>query len=263
MLEVIDKGSCSESHPVPLLFVHGGWHAAWCWDEHFLDFFAGKGYRAVALSFRGHGGSSPIASINSCSIADYVDDVREVADQLPTPPVVVGHSMGGFVVQKYLESRDAPAAVLVASVPSRGALAAAMRRLKRYPWNTVRALLTGKSLHAVAATPHLCRESLFSTHTPGPQVLQYHARLQEESARAIWLDMMLLNLPRPKKVTTPLLVVGAECDGMFTPSEERATARAYRTEAKFFPEMGHDMMLEPGWQAVAERIDSWLTARGL
>jgi hypothetical protein len=36
MLEVIDKGSCSHAHPVPLLFVHGGWHAAWCWD-HFLD----------------------------------------------------------------------------------------------------------------------------------------------------------------------------------------------------------------------------------
>jgi hypothetical protein len=29
MLEVIEKGSASESHPVPLLFVHGGEHAAW------------------------------------------------------------------------------------------------------------------------------------------------------------------------------------------------------------------------------------------
>ncbi len=43
MLEVIDKGSCSQAHPVPLLFVHGGWHGAWCWDDHFLDFFAGCG----------------------------------------------------------------------------------------------------------------------------------------------------------------------------------------------------------------------------
>ena len=31
-------------------------------------------------------------------------------------------------------------------------------------------------------------------------------------------------------------------------------------EAEIFPDMGHDMMLEPGWQAVAERIDGWLTA---
>jgi pimeloyl-ACP methyl ester carboxylesterase len=48
MLEVIDKGSASESHPVPLLFVHGGYHGAWCWDEHFLDHFADRGFRAVA-----------------------------------------------------------------------------------------------------------------------------------------------------------------------------------------------------------------------
>jgi hypothetical protein len=36
MLEVIDKGSATEAHPLPLLFVHGGYHAAWCWNEHFL-----------------------------------------------------------------------------------------------------------------------------------------------------------------------------------------------------------------------------------
>ena len=57
MLEVIDKGSATDSHPVPLLFVHGAWHAAWCWDENFLGFFADKGYRAVALSLRNHGSS--------------------------------------------------------------------------------------------------------------------------------------------------------------------------------------------------------------
>jgi hypothetical protein len=39
-LEVIDKGPCSESHPTPMLFVHGANHAACCWDEYVLDFFA-------------------------------------------------------------------------------------------------------------------------------------------------------------------------------------------------------------------------------
>jgi hypothetical protein len=42
-----------------------------------------------------------------------------------------------------------------------------------------------------------------------------------------------------------------------------ATARAYHTEAEFFPDMGHNMMLEPGWAAVAERIHTWLVAQGL
>ena len=73
MLEVIDKGSVSEAHPVPLLFVHGAWHAAWCWDENFLGYFADKGYRAVALSFRGHGESPSDKPLRICSVADYVD----------------------------------------------------------------------------------------------------------------------------------------------------------------------------------------------
>jgi alpha-beta hydrolase superfamily lysophospholipase len=42
-----------------------------------------------------------------------------------------------------------------------------------------------------------------------------------------------------------------------------STARAYRTTAEVFPNMGHDMMLEPGWATVAERIHNWLTASGL
>lgn len=58
MLEVIDKGASSESHPTPLLFVHGAAHGAWCRDEYFLDFFADRGYRALAVSLRGHGASS-------------------------------------------------------------------------------------------------------------------------------------------------------------------------------------------------------------
>jgi pimeloyl-ACP methyl ester carboxylesterase len=46
--------------------------------------------------------------------------VVAVAERLPTPPVVIGHSMGGFVVQKYLETHQAPAGVLLASIPPRG-----------------------------------------------------------------------------------------------------------------------------------------------
>jgi hypothetical protein len=37
----------------------------------------------------------------------------------------------------------------------------------------------------------------------------------------------------------------------------------YRTVAEFFPPMGHNMMLQDGWAAVASRIDSWLTVRQL
>lgn len=115
MLEVIDKGRSTGPHPTPLLFIHGAWQGAWCWDEHFLDYFADNGYRALAVSLRGHGTSPSSKPLNALRIADYVDDVRGVANSLPTMPVLIGQSLGGFVVQKYLESNDAPAGVLLAA----------------------------------------------------------------------------------------------------------------------------------------------------
>ena len=262
MFEVIDKGSATESHPVPLLFVHGAWHAAWCWDENFLDFFADKGFRAVAVSLRGHGGSQVPRSVRT-SMADYVDDVALVAKGLPSPPVMIAHSMGGFVVQHYLQSYAAPAAVLMASTPPQGSIKYVMRQFKRDPWRAILTYMSGKSLRLVGGTPALARENFFSAQTPEDLVARYAARLQEERGAKWAFDQMFLSRPTPERVTTPMLVLGGECDGSITQAEVRATAQAYRTDAEFFPGVAHDMMLEPGWQAVAERIDGWLTGRGL
>jgi pimeloyl-ACP methyl ester carboxylesterase len=261
VLEVIDKGCVSDAHPVPLLFVHGAWHAAWCWDEYFLSYFADKGYRAAALSFRGHGDSPSDKPLRACSVADYVADVRSVANRLPSPPVIIGHSMGGLIVQKYLESNPAPAGVLMSPIPPSGNLGNALRWARHHPSHFARMTITGKALPYINP-PQLARERFFSPHTPEADVRKYAARLQEDSSR-IGIDCLLLRLPRPKRVTTPLLVLGADEDGAHTRKEIIATARAYGTEAEFFPDMGHNMMLEPGWESVAQRIHTWLGHRGL
>ncbi|MDT5258204.1 MAG: hypothetical protein QOD10_3284 [Mycobacterium sp.] len=261
MLEVIDKGPSRESDKAPLLFVHGAWHGAWCWDEHFLDFFAAKGYRSLAVSLRGHGKSPAPKAKRFCSIADFVEDVASVADSLPTRPVLVGHSLGGFVVQKYLESHDAPCAALLASAPPSGITRFLLRRFKLHPWLTARTLGIGESLRCIGGAPELARESFFSQSLPDTDVVRYTAQLGEEYIGKMVLDLLWLDLPRPNLVTTPLLVLGAENDIVFTQREVRATAAAYHTEADFFPKMAHDMMLESGWADVAERIYAWLETR--
>src|ERR1700744_5191275 len=261
MLEVIDKGSCSDAHPVPLLFVHGGWHGAWCWDDHFLDFFAAAGYRAVALSLRGHGTSPTTKPVRKVSIADYLDDVGATAEKLGGQPVLIGHSLGGFVVQRYLENHRAPAAVLVASVPPQGVLGLATRIWSRHPWISMRSLPVGNLTGFIGTTP-LVREHLFSAHTPDDIVESCAARVQPEAVRASLVDPLFRRV-RTSRVSTPMLVLGAAHDGMVTNAEVRATAKAYNTDAEFFPDMGHNMMQEPGWAGVAERIDAWLGTREL
>jgi pimeloyl-ACP methyl ester carboxylesterase len=134
MLEVIDKGSSSEAHQAALLFAHGATLGAWTWQDNFFDFFADNGYRAIALNLRGHGGSPVSKPLNKCTIADYVDDVRSVAATVPATPVLIGHSMGGFIVQKYLETGTAPAAVLVSSAPPRTWFLTGLRLARKHPW---------------------------------------------------------------------------------------------------------------------------------
>jgi pimeloyl-ACP methyl ester carboxylesterase len=262
-LEIIDKGATSPAHGVPLLFVHGAWHAAWCWDEYFLDFFAERGYRAVAVSLRGHGGSRPHPRPRACAMEHLVADVAAVADELGTEPVVVGHSLGGAVVQKYLETHRAPAGVLIASMPVTGIRGYTARMWRRHPLRAARVLLSGKSLHSVACSPERTRQCFYSPSMSAEEIERYAELLCEELNGRVTFDNLGLNRPRPERVTTPLLVLAGELDQCFTVAEAHTTARAYGAEAHVFPGMGHNMMLEPDWPAVAQRIDQWLGERGL
>jgi hypothetical protein len=60
-----------------------------------------------------------------------------------------------------------------------------------------------------------------------------------------------------------MLVLGGELDRCITVKEVDATARAYHTEAEIFPGVAHNMMLEPDWAAVAQRIHTLLSAMGM
>ena len=258
-LEMISKYPAGEQHTTPLLFIHGTLHTAACWDVHFLDYFAQHGYAAHALNLRGHGNSEGREKLRWTRIADFVEDVANTVQQMPSSPILIGHSMGGFIIQKYLEDHDAPAAVLLSAAAPTGLLPTAIRTARRQPWAFAKVNLT-MSLLPMIATPELVGEAFFSKDLPKELLLEYWKQTQDDSFRA-FLDMVALDLPRPEKVKTPLLVVGAAQDNMIGRREIEATARAYRTKAEIIPNVPHNSMLDPHWQSVAERILAWLNER--
>jgi pimeloyl-ACP methyl ester carboxylesterase len=262
VLELIDKGSESETHTHPVVFVHGGWHAAWCWEENFLDFFVNRGFRVLAPSLRGHGRSPAGKPLWTCSIADYVSDVAAVVEALPSTPILVGHSLGGFVVQKYLETHDAPAAVLMASIPPRGQLHSLLRSIRRHPWRSTKFAITANPSD-LYGTPAGARDFFFGRDAPDSLIDAFTRRLQPDSTRAIMFDTVVGDLVDPQRIRAPMLVVGGEMDQVYTPDELRRTAAAYDTEPVLFPGLGHELMLEPDWRVVAGCIESWLVSRGL
>src|SRR5262245_5143193 len=202
-LDIVSKCPSHNPHPTPLLFIHGMLCTASCWEVHFLDYFAQPGFMSHALNLRGHGKSEGRERLRWTRIADFVEDVINVVGQLPSPPVLIGHSMGGFITQKYLEDHDSPAAVLLSSPSPAGLLPTAIRSAWRHPLVFAKVNLT-LTLLPFIATPQLAREAFFSNDLPDEELLEYWKQMQDDSFMA-FLDMIALDLPKPAKVKTPML----------------------------------------------------------
>ncbi len=248
----VTEATTTRSGP-PLLFVHGAWHSSWCWREHFTGFFAELGYTSYAVDLSGHGESE--GDLRRTLLSRYVSDIRRIALALEDEPIIVGHSMGGLVTQHYLARYRAKAGVLMASVPTRGAIGATLRVVRSHPMAFLRANATF-SLGPIVDDPARAIDLLFGPDMAPEDAASYAHRLQDESYLA-YLEM-ILDLPRPSRVRDPVLVLGAAEDKIFSVPEVEATARAYGTVATIFPRMGHDMMLEPGWHAPAAAIADWI-----
>ncbi len=256
-LEVITRACEGESAHPPLLFIHGSCHAAWCWDEHFLPYFAERGFDCHALSLRGHGKSGGGKWLRFTSVADYVADVEQVAASLPREPVVIGHSLGGFIVQKYVEKHDPPGAVLIAPSPRRGMRSVWLRSSLRDPWPFLKMWLT-LDPYTLFATPERCHRLAFSPDMDEETVYRYWARLGSESFRSA---VETIGKPPDAEYIrgTPMLILGAAEDRMVPEPPLRATAEDYGADLTMIPDMAHDMMLDTRWTQAAEAMLDWLT----
>lgn len=254
-IEVLRRLPAGERHAVPLLFVHGSFTSASIWDEHFLPFFARQGFAAHALSLRGHGGSHGHDGLASWRLADYVDDLARVAERLDAPPVLIGHSMGGMVVQKYLErpAHRAAAMVLMASVPPQGLWTSMLDMGLNNPL-LMQQLAVTQTWGPRFAWQEVVRRALLSDDIPQADVDSYFRHFQGESHRVVFdllaWDRLQLD---PSALEMPVLVLGAEHDEFVTDGAVAATAEFYGSEARHLP-TAHAMMLDTRWQQVAEAV---------
>ena len=247
-------------HPTPLLFLHGAFAGAWMWTDNFLPWFARQGYCGYALSLRGHGASEGGDHLDALSINDYVEDteaaVAWLSGQHTRPPALIGHSMGGFVIQKYLESHRAPAAALLCAVPPQGLLLSQFNLLAQRPGllMDLNKLLSGEDVRLSTV-----REALFAQPTHNTLLEHFRSHMQLESQRALWDMSSVFNLPLlPAMLRPPLLVIGAEKDVLVPAFLVEATARTYSVEAHIFKGMGHAVTHEKDWTQVAELLKGWL-----
>jgi 3-oxoadipate enol-lactonase len=102
----------------PLVFLHGIGGAARAWRGQ-LDAFSDH-YRTIAWDMPGYGGSAPLPRVSIVALADALQDFLRQADT--TKPILVGHSIGGMIVQQLLAKNPdiARAVVLAQTSPAFG-----------------------------------------------------------------------------------------------------------------------------------------------
>ena len=175
--------SSPQSEKPPILFLHGSFHGAWCWQEHYMPYFAEKGHMCVAFNWRGTGGNPAEDGAKKVKIVeDHCDDLRALLEALPSIlnidndskslPIVVSHSMGGIIVMKYLDeifatdrSNTKPNQVFsgivsMCSVPPSGNSKTTMRYLRRSPLDAYK-ITVGFVFKKVITDDTICRDCFF------------------------------------------------------------------------------------------------------
>jgi 3-oxoadipate enol-lactonase len=102
----------------PLVFLHGIGGAARAWRGQ-LEFFADR-YRAIAWDMPGYGASAPLPTVSIAALARALHDFLRQGGA--TKPVLIGHSIGGMIVQQLLATTPdiAGAVVLAQTSPAFG-----------------------------------------------------------------------------------------------------------------------------------------------
>jgi len=224
----------SPSDPTVLL-VHGANASKTCWRAT-LDELQNIGVSGAAIDLRGHGNSEGVDRLQQYQLADYVRDVTDALDALPTVRHLVGHSMGGLVCQLVAASRKLNKLTLVASSPVEGMRAEASRMFLRHP-ATFTAAIWKRSFLRLYQNRAVARSLLFHPATSDQTVSLFLQDSQEES----WLaaSQMKTILPSPKEIDCHVDVLAGERDFMVSRKASEATARAYRTRLHVVQRCGH------------------------
>ena len=198
-----------------VLFVHGAWEGPWVFSP-WSAVLAEAGWAARSMTLPGHG---PGEEGGTPGLADYVRALGQSVWE-PEKTILIGHSLGAWVILKYLEDHDVAASVLVAPTPYAGLSARAQKLLlSASAWSLFKILFLGST--ASLARPGLVKALCFREQTPDAVVKRYTERLVPESPRVVrQVALMPLRLPgegrirvrrlRKRQKGRPHLIVASE-----------------------------------------------------
>jgi 3-oxoadipate enol-lactonase len=241
----------------PLVFLHGIGGAARAWRSQLTAF--GDRYRAMAWDMPGYGNSAPLAAVSIASLAEALQDfLHQVGAK---KPILVGHSIGGMIVQQWLVKYPdiAGAVVLAQTSPAFGKPDGDWQ--KTFIDARLGPLDRGETLASLA--PTLVRELVGDDPDAGGMVLARDcmAAVPEATYRATMLALIGFDLRAAlKDIAVPTLVLSGSRDNN-APAPMMAKMAGYIPSATYveLEGAGHLVNLERP-DAFNAALDSFLKA---
>jgi 3-oxoadipate enol-lactonase len=241
----------------PLVFLHGIGGAARAWRGQLEAF--GDRYRTIAWDMPGYGGSAPLPHVSIAALADALQDFLQQAGA--TKPTLVGHSIGGMIVQQWLAKNlgIASAIVLAQTSPAFGKPDGDWQ--KSFIGARLGPLDRGETM--VSLAPTLVKELAGDDPDPGGMELARDcmASVPEATYRATMLALIGFDLRSAlKDIAVPTLLLSGSKDNN-APAPMMAKMATYIPSATYveLEGVGHLANLErPG--AFNSALDQFLKA---
>ncbi|MBC7895630.1 MAG: alpha/beta hydrolase [Cytophagaceae bacterium] len=253
-----------------VVLVHGFWVTPRSW-EHWITRYESQGYRVIAPAYPGfevevealNRDTTPIEQV---TIPKIVEKIESIIRELDTPPILMGHSAGGAIVQVLMDHGFGAAGVALNSAPTEGVLVAPLSQLK----STFPVLKSLSNRHkAVGLTLDEWTYAFTNTFTSEESLALYQRYHIPASGAILWGSVLANIQPGHQDVwvdynndaRAPLLFLSGENDHIMPPSVQRSNAKHYKsntiTEIKEYPGRAHLMPAQAGWEEIADYALDW------
>lgn len=247
---------------LPVVMIHGAFCGGWAFAN-WRRVYEASGFVVHTPDLRHHASARKAAGfLAGVGIGDYCSDLRALLENLDTPPVIVGHSLGGLLAQMLAARGGVRALVLLAPLAPWGIFPSTA-----FEWAAMQALFWEGAFWKKVLKP---RHSIAAAHAldlvPDERRAALLDCLVPESGQAIfeamqWMfDSRKASFVDARSVTCPILCLAGARDRIVSPPTVRRIARRYGGRARYelVPDHGHWLLGEPGWERIASGSLAWL-----
>jgi pimeloyl-ACP methyl ester carboxylesterase len=262
--------STESAKPDTIVLVHGFWVTPRSW-EHWIDRYERQGYRVLAPAYPGfevevealNADPSPIEGVTVPAIIGHLESVIR---ELPTPPILIGHSAGGAFVQILLDHGFGAAGVALNSAPTEGVAVVPLSQVK----SAFPVLRNPANRHKAVGFTHEQWHYAFTNTFSEDDSRALYERYAIPASGSIFWGSVVANIQPGHHDTwvdyhndarAPLLFISGSEDHLMPPSVQRSNAKHYKsdttTEVKEYDGFAHLLPAQEGWEEVADYALSW------